>query len=300
MNARNTVVFSGLAGQARHFSERVAAICAKYEEELAMAKREAEDRKDPATYLEPRKSELRRKAQLELTNSSSSFATSVRQAVKELNGELIKSYSEPVDADLLDQLRAVKEFGIRPTRSMVETWLTRNGGNLLGLSAIGNVVRDSGAKFVLEYDAPERFERDLESLERLADNVYMYGPKTAHSALCDVWDGEPRTITRPDGTEVKTGDTWNSVALITRRMEVESVLNSLSGMGERWAGGVTYRLADQVSAALAEENDEAPIEPTPSARIADPDAAIEMAQAISAERAAANSRAAESLRHYIK
>lgn len=304
MNSRNKAIFVGLSGKIERYDERVADIIEKYTQELDVTKREARKYKDESAFIEQRKRECATDAKQQLAAASASFADDVRHSVEELRKELTKALSEPVDAGLLDQLRTVREFGVKPSRGMAEAWLDRNAGNLLGCAVIKSVLASNGAGFGLQYDGPEAFEADIRTLERLADAADHYAPGDAHNALCSLYSGEPRTVTRPDGTKVETGDTWGSVNLIIRRAEVEDTFKAISGMGERWAAGVTYELADQVSTVLEKESDEdtdeTPAEPEPSAKIEDNDLSAELAKANAAERAEANRITAAGLKNYLR
>lgn len=305
MNSRNKAIFVGLSGKIERYNEKVVGLIDRYAREVEAARREAGKYKDEDAIFELRKRECATDAKQQLAAASASFADDVRHSVEELKGELNKALSEPVDAGLLDQLRIAREFGLTPTRGMVEAWLDRNAGNVVGLMAIQSILNSSNAKCRLEFDGVEAYEKDLQALERLADTCDHYAPGNAHNALCDVYRGEPRTVIRPDGTMVETGDTWGSVNLIIRRAEVEDTFKAISGMGERWAAGVTYELADQVSTVLEkesdEDNNETPAEPTaPSARIEDNDLSVELAQANAAERAEADRLTVAGLAHYIR
>ncbi len=92
--------------------------------------------------------------------------------IDELKARYFEAITEKPNADLITALGMYKDFGISGSALQYEALLAANKGNLLGLMAIKNVMEGTNADYTIEFDSPETFEKDLNTLSKIAYNAY--------------------------------------------------------------------------------------------------------------------------------
>lgn len=301
MNKKNELIFTSIQEKADTFRRKVQTACHEYSKKVAEASGTAKRFKDEDGYIRSRKQEFASEARRDCAAAASAFADSVRQGVKALKAELKASVNEPINPTFAANLRFIREFGIKPSRTTLEALLELNGENRLGLAALQNVLSTSNTRLRLEYSDTSSFERDIATLERLADAADHYGPDDVHHELCEVFAEETQDNGRP----------WSSFQIILRRGDFDSALKAVENMSARWTKSVTYRLADEQTAAIdaeerkaaelaGDEVDTTPEDKTPSARIVGDSSTDKAVNETIAQRAEAQRTATVGLAHYLR
>lgn len=309
MNKLNETTLKHIVTRAKQYQGKVSEILDGYTSMMEKTKHEAAIRKDETEYISANQKKHSEATRHLLQKEQEAFASEVRNASKELKGQLIDALSQPVHVAVNQQLTLMHTFGIAPSRTQLENLIDLNGGNMLGLQAINALLTETKAPYTVKCFDVGDYERDLATLEHLAENSDHYIPTDHHSAGCDVFRGTNQTIKRYDGMEVSTGFEWDSVSLLMRSTDVSNDVKKIGDMTQRWSADVSTEIMDRASAAVKEEaakQAEAEGKPAP----ADPDpvstTTIEQAEddatALARELGQQNAKAVEALHagHYVR
>ena len=296
MNKLNETTLKHIVTRAKQYQGKVSEILDGYTSMMEKTKHEAAIRKDEAEYISANQKKHSEAARRLLQKEQEAFASEVRNASKELKGQLIDALSQPVHVAVNQQLTLMHTFGIAPSRTQLENLIDLNGGNLLGLQAINALLTETKAPYTVKCFDVGDYERDLATLEHLAEHSDHYIPADHHSAGCDVFRGTNQTIKRYDGMEVSTGFEWDSVSLLMRSTDVSNDVKKIGDMTQRWSADVSTEIMDKASAAVKEEaakqaeaeGKSVPADPDPESTVTikqAEDDATALAREIGAERA---------------
>lgn len=308
MNKQNELTLKHITTRARQYANKISEILDGYNVQMEKTKNEAKVRKDEHEFIATNQKKHSEAARRLLQKEQETFASEVRHSAEELKKQLIDSLSQPVHLAVNQQLNIMHTFGIAPSRTQLENLIDLNGGNLLGLQAINALLTETKAPYTVKCFDVGDYERDLATLEHLAENSDHYIPTDHHAVGCDVYRGTDKVIKRYDGQEVHTGFEWDSLALLLRNTSVVSDVRLIEEMAQRWSADISTPIMDAASDAVKEEaakQAEAEGKPAP----ADPDpestTTIEQAEddatALARELGQQNAKAVEALHagHYV-
>lgn len=91
---------------------------------------------------------------------------------EEMKTRYYEAITKKPSAEFMSALSVYKDFGINGTPLQYEALLAANKGNLLGLMAIKNVMQQNNSAYTVEFIPAENFEKDLETLMKIAYNSY--------------------------------------------------------------------------------------------------------------------------------
>lgn len=256
MNKLNETTLKHIVTRAKQYQGKVSEILDGYTSMMEKTKHEAAIRKDEAEYISANQEKHSEATRHLLQKEQEAFASEVRNASKELKGQLIDALSQPVHVAVNQQLTLMHTFGIAPSRTQIENLVDLNGGNLLGLQAINALLTETKAPYTVKCFDVGDYERDLATLEHLAENSDHYIPTDHHAVGCDLYRGTDKVIKRYDGQEVHTGFEWDSVALLLRNTSVDNDVKRIEEMKQRWATDISTPIMDRASAAVKEEEAE--------------------------------------------
>ncbi len=254
MNAKNRIIIEKIILRAKSYSGKVQSILDTYSAEnskiLETSKRYKEE--FGQSFISQHKPELVRKTRLALDQAQKTFAEDTRHDAEDLKNELQLHFMRPLKDDFHKALSVMNDFGVKPSRIMLETLLEQNNGNSLGLMALEAVLEKNGSNFRIGHNEPEQFEKDLESVEKLVKSSDHFAPHEAHSAACDVWKGEKVVYYRPDGTQYTTGTEWDSISILAQNASMNDAVRRIEEMKDRWTADISTEIMDAVSETLKE------------------------------------------------
>ncbi len=144
------------------------------------------------------------------------------------------------------------------------------------------MLESNKAKYKLNYEGTETFEKDLETIEGLTEYP-MYIPVNLHTEGAEVYKGIQRSFVRKDGSVYQDGRTWDGLAISIARADFEQRIKAMEGMADRWTADVSYPSVEEVYMARKEKTedaDEERLEPKTSVQIQEDSEAIESARAM--------------------
>ena len=112
------------------------------------------------------KNELITSTRDKILAADQSFSNAVGIATARLRRELADQIKRPVDEKFVNIMRTVKDFGIKLSRTEIETLARQAAGNLTELRVIASVAAASG--YEVQYTTPDELSRDIERLENMA------------------------------------------------------------------------------------------------------------------------------------
>lgn len=255
MNFRNRQLIEGITLRARAFHSKVAEILDGYSAQMAAVKQESGKYADgyKKEFIESHNQRLVADARKELKAAAADFTEKTRKDAADLRDQLSQSLMEPLAPALESQLRTFRDYGIKPSRTQIETLLILNGENRLGIQAIDAVLTSSKADYSLKFTPVRQFEQDLEAIEQMTQCAEHFVPHDQFSAGCAVWRGVPVERTRPDGSTYPDGTTWDNIGLTINNASMNSLVRRIEEMPGRWAGGVTCEVAEAATQQFIDE-----------------------------------------------
>lgn len=233
MNKGNRNRFDRMFGTVHNYSETVGAILNAYQQTVKDI-----DRVYKEDTASAEKEKARAAAREKVLSAKADLAKAIGAETAELRAEFLEHLSARPSAGFLDSLRLFREFQIQPSRTELESLLSANGGNALGLRALNSFLSSVGSKFRIEAPAAEDFEKDLKTLERIAQGAFFYIPLACHTAGCEIFKGTDKPLYKSDGTEYHNGTRWGAVDILSATQAFTSNMKDLEQAADRWSNSV--------------------------------------------------------------
>lgn len=182
--------------------------------------------------------EQRREVHLEnarqrVKDAEEGLANACRRAADKMRDCLKIMTNKPVDPGFLENMRTIREFGIKLDETELPTYINQAAGNLTALRVLGEVVKASGLK--LQYAGIDEFNADIKRVETFGAKCQNYAPEGMWNlALEALPDAEFR---REDGSVSHSLGRPTITSFILGNAGVESMLRDCDGeMLKRWTG----------------------------------------------------------------
>ena len=302
MNKDIQKVFNDIHNEFTRYQAAVAATLSTYRRDLEAAKRTAAQYKDEAGELSRRKEGLIAAARSKVSEADKALHDAVMMIYLPKLREALSDYvCKRADRDYMDSLRDVWDFDLSMNRAELAGYILGADGNYTALRALQAVAKRSGYR--LTVPSVDTYQRDIDTIERAVRVPLMVCPSDyLHEAL-DVLPDRP--VFRADGSFYTAGRP-DSVYLILRKQEFEGAMKSVTEAAERWSVDFVPEITafepvktdDGGEITPEQQRAEAVKEAAQRVGVADT-TAEQLAQAITAQQAEADRKAAAGLKHYL-
>lgn len=174
-------------------------------------------------------------------------------AADKMRSRLNQYATAPVNRDLLDNLRALQDFGIKMNRAELDAYIKQAAGNLTALRCLAVIAEKSGMH--LSFCGVDALQEDINDLERMSRTPMMVAPlddNLLHEAL-EVLPDYP--FFAPDGRLMYSAGRPTATQVVTQATYLNAVeKNHLPAMIERWTHSIIPTV-DEITDRMVEEND---------------------------------------------
>lgn len=254
MNSRNKAIINGIITACHQYRNRTEGIFIDYSQRKEAARAASRAYKDEEQRFEAERRQLAEETRSKLKSAADSFAKEITTAKQQLKTEFERHLAQPCNGEALNRIRTLKDFGLLPTKSEVETLLHQINGNHIGLAALEKTLAENKSPFTVRFKSVSDFEKDLETVGFLAENAYGFSTLDCHSSACSVFRDVPIERHRADGTVFSTGEVWSTIPLTMRRAMFTDAVKKIEGMVDSWSADCSYEIADR---AAVEEQEQA-------------------------------------------
>ena len=237
LNLINRSIFKGMKKTLEDHMNAVKGILATYTKETNAAKEEARKFKAEDEYYAEKQKIAADKARSALNREYESVRRSLKADAASMKKSLKDYLAAPMNPDFVTKLKVYSDFGIKLTRTELESLLAVNEGNPVGLRALAHVVEATHTPWKVNYRDLGSLEDDVVKVERIAGTM-MYTPVEDHLAACDIFKGQPLLRMRDDGSTYSNG-THDSVSILMESSSVTSFYDSIDEMEKAWIADVS-------------------------------------------------------------
>ena len=237
MNLINRSIFRGMKKALEDHMNAVKGILATYTKEANAAREEARKFKAEDEYYAEKQKIAADKARSALNREYDSIRKSLKADASNMKKSLKDYLAAPMNPDFVTKLKVYSDFGIKLTRTELESLLAINENNPVGLRALNHVLEATHTPWKLNYRDLGSLEDDIVKVERIAATM-MYTPIEDHLAACDIFKGTPLLRMRDDGSTYSNG-THDSVSILMESSSVTSFYESIDEMEKAWIADVT-------------------------------------------------------------
>lgn len=234
-----------------HFAKHRATLTTIYSEHRAKRKQIADTYKPEAA--EEQLQRLIESSRARVAEADDRLSLALGVVADKMRSRLNQYATAPVNHDLLDNLRALQDFGIKMSRAELNAYIKQAAGNLTALRCLAAIAEKSGMH--LSFCGVDDLQKDIDLLERMSRVPMMTAPLDAdllHEAL-EVLPDCP--VYAPDGHLMYTAGRPTSQQVVTTATYMENVENKhLPAMIERWTHSIIPSV-DEITARMVEEND---------------------------------------------
>lgn len=174
-------------------------------------------------------------------------------AADRMRSQLNRYATAPINRDLLDNLRALQDFGIKMNRAELEAYIKQAAGNLTALRCLAAIAEKSGMH--LSFCGVDVLQEDIDKLERMSRTPMMVAPledNLLHEAL-EVLPDQP--FFAPDGRLMYSTGRPTATQVVTQSTYLDTVEKKhLPAMIERWTHSIIPSV-DEITARMVKEND---------------------------------------------
>jgi len=202
--------------------------------------------KDEEGFFRQEQSKLAAIAREEIAKAEQAFSAKVTDYAKQMEGQLKKHLSMPVNSQFREKLSMLSDFGIQPEKIEIDDLLTLNAGNQIGLTALAKTLKKVDSPYVLKYHSTKDFEEDIAEIKDILRNL-KYIPADYHSEGCEIYKGITADFVYPNGAKLGSGISYDSVWLIQSNVAFESALEKIKGMKDIWSADCSYSEADETA-----------------------------------------------------
>lgn len=239
MNMINSTLIDLLISAADTFRNETCRILEQYRKELNSEKRISERFKDEEGYYQQAQKKLSAIAREGIAKAERVFSTKVSEYADQMEQQLKRHLSEPVNGQFREKLSMLSEFCIKPEKIEIEDLLSLNKGNQIGLTALAKTLEKVGSPYTLNYHTTADFEKDIATIRGLSQNL-KYIPAEYHSEGCEIYKGIYADYVYPNGSILKNGVKYDSISLIQRNVTFESNIEKIKGFKSVWTADCNY------------------------------------------------------------
>ena len=237
MNLINRSIFKGMKTALEKHMEAVKGILAQYTKETNAAKEEARKFKAEDEYYKEKQKIAADKARSALEREYKDIRASLKTDAFNMKKSLKDYLAAPMNDNFVTKLKVYSDFGIKLTRTELESLLALNQGNPVGLRALAHVLESTHTPWKVNYRDLGSLEEDVAKVERIAGTM-TYTPVEDHIAACEILKGTPVLRMRDDGSTYSNA-THDSVSILMESGIVTGFYENIEEMEKAWIADVT-------------------------------------------------------------
>lgn len=246
MNLINKTLIDMLISAAETLRNSICGTLEKYKNDAEREKRISERFKDEAQYYAEQQGKLAAIARAEIEKAERVFCAKVNDLSGQMETQLKRHLSEPVNSQFHDKLKMIADFDLLPESLEIEQLIQLNGGNQTGLSALAKTLEKVNSPYKLNYHSTKDFQNDIAEIRGLCRNL-KYIPATYLHQGVEVFKGISADYVYPNGNVLHNRITFDSVHLITSQIDFETRIEKIKGLKDVWSADCSYAEADKES-----------------------------------------------------
>lgn len=254
MNLINRTIFKGMKTALENHMAAVKGIFAEYIKETTKEKEVSKKFVDADGYYAEKQKIAADKARSALNREYESIRKSLKADAYNMKKSLKDYLAAPMNDNFVTKLKVYADFGIKMTRTELESLLAQNENNPVGLRALDHVLKTTHSTWTLNFRDLGDLEDDIVKVERIAATM-MYTPLEDHLAACEIYKGTPMLRVRDDGSTYNNG-THDSVSILMESSSVTSFYDSIEQMEKAWIADVTTPDISRASKTEADNRNE--------------------------------------------
>jgi hypothetical protein len=237
MNLINRSIFKGMKTALEKHMEAVKGILAEYVQETTKEKEVSKKFVDADGYYKEKQTAAINKARSALEREYKDIRASLKSDAYSMKKSLKDYLAEPMNDNFITKLKVYNDFGIKLTRTELESLLALNQGNPVGLRALAHVLESTHTPWKVNYRDLGSLEEDVAKVERIAGTM-TYTPVEDHIAACEILKGTPVLRMRDDGSTYSSS-THDSVSILMESGTVTGFYENIEEMEKAWIADVT-------------------------------------------------------------
>lgn len=255
MNLINRSIFKGMKTTLENHMEAVKSILAEYKKETDKEREVSKKFVDADGYYAEKQKIAVDKAKSALDREYESVRRSLKTDASNMKKSLKDYLAEPLNDNFVTKLKVFSDFGIKMTRTELDSMLALNQSNPTGLRALAHVLEATHSPWKLNFHDIGSLEDDIAKVERMAGTM-TYTPLEDHHVACEVLKGMPILRQHDDGSVYNSGQTYDSVSILMESGAVTSFYEGIEQMEKAWIADVTTPGISKASATEAQNLNE--------------------------------------------
>lgn len=246
MNLINRSIFKGMKTALEKHMEAVKGILAQYTKETNAAKEEARKFKAEDEYYKEKQKIAADKARSALEREYKDIRASLKTDAFNMKKSLQVYLAEPLNDNFVSKLKLYSDFGIKLTRTEVDSLLAQNENNPVGLRAMSHVLKATNTPWKVNFRDLGSLEEDIMKIERMAATA-MYTPMEMHHEACEIFKDTKVMHLRDDGSTYEGGATHDSVSILMGSNTFTGFYEGIDAMSQAWLVDVTTPSIERAS-----------------------------------------------------
>lgn len=244
MNLINVTLIDLLITAADTLKVSVAGILQQYRNDRDREKQISLRYKDESGYFSEKQKQLAAYAREAIAKAERIFCHKAEEVAGQMESELQKHLSMPVNGEFREQLKMMYDFGLQPEKIEIDHLLSLNGGNQTGLAALAKTLEKVDSDYILKYHSTADYQADIAKVRDLPRNLKLI-PVEYHSEGVEVYKDQKRDYTYPGGGTVTGKYEFDSISLLNSTAAFDSAIESIKGMKDTWTADCSYAEADR-------------------------------------------------------
>lgn len=216
----------------------------QYRTDRDREKRISERFKDESNYFNEKQSKLAANARDAIAKAERVFSSKVEEYTGQMEQQLKKHLSMPVNSQFREKLSMISDFGLQPEKIEIEDLLSLNGGNQTGLAALKKTLEKVNSPYTLKFHTTADYEADIAAIRSITRNM-KYIPAEYHAMGVEVYKGIEDDLVYPNGGILRGGIRYDSIDLIASAASFETSIEQIKNMKTAWSADCTYGEAKQ-------------------------------------------------------
>lgn len=214
------------------------------------------------------------------------LSLSIGVAVEKMRSKLNQYITAPVNSDLIRNLHALHDFGVKLNRTEIDAYARQATGNMTALRCLGVIAQSSG--FKLNFCEASDLQADIDEFSRIARVPMMVAPLNAplednllHEALEVLPD---RPFFDDEGHIIYSSGRPESTYVLMLSSLMSAKVENMPDIIDRWTRSIVPSI-DEIVKTMSEGNDGKPDDSITEAAQKEHDAAVDAAaDAVTVER----------------
>lgn len=246
MNLINSALIDLLLLAAETFTQKMNGILESYKIDRDLEKAISEKYIERDAYFAEKQSALAADARSKIRQAETDFSVAVADNTAQMEAELKKHLSMPVNKLFREKLSTFFDFGIAPEKIEIEELLELNAGNQLGLTALAKTLEKVGSQFVIKFHSTADYQQDIAEIRAIPRNMKYVPVPYLHEGV-EIYKGVTDDFVLPDGRVIGGRISYDSVSLLASASIFESEIEKIRDLKNIWTTDCSYEAADLIA-----------------------------------------------------